>query len=60
MLEEVYGIKTTFLNSIKMAAASQMGTKFLVGLGKLPFPSFRFRFPLFYILVPYCTFVSLR
>lgn len=33
ILEDVYGIKTTFLNSIKMAAASQMGTKFLVGLG---------------------------
>jgi nucleoside-diphosphate-sugar epimerase len=32
ILEEVYGIKTTFLNGIKMAAASQMGTKFLVGL----------------------------
>jgi len=32
ILEEVYGIRTTFLNGIKMAAASQMGTKFLVGL----------------------------
>jgi len=32
MLEEVYGIKTSFLNSLKMAAAGQMGTKFLVGL----------------------------
>jgi len=31
ILEDIFGIKTTFLNSIKMAAASQMGTKFLVG-----------------------------
>jgi len=32
MLEDLFGIKTTFLNAIKMTAASQMGTKFLVGL----------------------------
>lgn len=31
LLEEIFGIKTGFLNSIKMAAASQMGSKFLVG-----------------------------
>jgi len=31
ILEEIYGIRTTFLNGIKMAAAAQMGTKFLVG-----------------------------
>jgi len=32
ILENIYGIRTTFLNGIKMAAAAQMGTKFLVGL----------------------------
>jgi len=32
ILEDLFGIKTTFLNAIKMTAASQMGTKFLVGL----------------------------
>lgn len=32
LLEEIYGIKTDFLNSIKMTAASAMGTKFVVGL----------------------------
>eukprot|EP01125_Pyxidicula_operculata_P015925 TRINITY_DN542_c0_g1_i7.p3 TRINITY_DN542_c0_g1~~TRINITY_DN542_c0_g1_i7.p3 ORF type:complete len:163 (-),score=46.31 TRINITY_DN542_c0_g1_i7:51-539(-) len=31
LLEEIYGIKTEFLNAIKMAAASSMGSKFLVG-----------------------------
>lgn len=31
LLEEIYGIKTTFLNAVKMAGASAMGTKFLVG-----------------------------
>jgi len=31
MLEEIFGIKTSFLNGLKMAAAAQMGTKFLVG-----------------------------
>jgi nucleoside-diphosphate-sugar epimerase len=31
ILEELFGIKTTFLNALKMAAASKMGTKFLVG-----------------------------
>jgi len=31
LLEEIFGIKTSFLNAIKMAAASQMGSKFLVG-----------------------------
>jgi len=30
LLEEIFGIKTTFLNAIKMSAASAMGTKFLV------------------------------
>jgi len=32
ILEELYGIRTNFLNAIKMSAASAMGTKFLVGL----------------------------
>jgi len=32
ILENLYGIRTTFLNSLKMSAASTMGTKFLVGL----------------------------
>jgi len=32
LLEEIYGIKTGFLNAIKMKAASGMGTKFLVGI----------------------------
>jgi len=32
LLEEIYGIKTGFLNTIKMKAASSMGTKFLVGI----------------------------
>jgi nucleoside-diphosphate-sugar epimerase len=31
ILEEIYGIRTNFLNTIKMSAASAMGTKFLVG-----------------------------
>jgi len=31
LLEEVYGIKTTFLPFLKMAPAAAMGTKFLVG-----------------------------
>jgi nucleoside-diphosphate-sugar epimerase len=31
LLEQVFGIKTCFLNAIKMAGASTMGTKFLVG-----------------------------
>jgi len=31
ILEEIYGINTEFLNSIKMTAASAMGSKFLVG-----------------------------
>jgi len=31
LLEQIFGIKTGFLNGLKMAAASQMGTKFLVG-----------------------------
>jgi len=31
LLEQLYGIKTQFLNQIKMTAASTMGTKFLVG-----------------------------
>jgi len=31
LLEELYGIKTQFLNAVKMAGASAMGTKFLVG-----------------------------
>jgi len=30
-LESVFGIKTSFLNPLKMAGASAMGTKFLVG-----------------------------
>jgi nucleoside-diphosphate-sugar epimerase len=30
-LEDVFGIKTSFLNALKMAGASAMGTKFLVG-----------------------------
>jgi nucleoside-diphosphate-sugar epimerase len=30
LLEEIFGIKTSFLNAIKMSAASAMGTKFLV------------------------------
>jgi len=32
ILEDIYGIRTNFLNTIKMSAASAMGTKFLVGL----------------------------
>jgi nucleoside-diphosphate-sugar epimerase len=32
ILEDLFGIKTTFLGALKMTAASQMGTKFLVGL----------------------------
>ncbi len=31
LLEGVYGIKTDFVNALKMVAASAMGTKFLVG-----------------------------
>lgn len=31
LLEQIFGIKTSFLNSVKMAMAAQMGTKFLVG-----------------------------
>jgi len=31
LLEQIFGIKTNFLNALKMTAASQMGTKFLVG-----------------------------
>jgi len=31
LLEGIYGIKTDFVNSIKMVAAGAMGTKFLVG-----------------------------
>jgi len=31
ILEDLFGIKTTFLNAIKMAGAAQLGTKFLVG-----------------------------
>jgi len=31
LLEEIFGIKTSFLNALKMAAAAQMGSKFLVG-----------------------------
>jgi len=31
LLEAVFGIKTTFLGALKMAGASAMGTKFLVG-----------------------------
>jgi len=31
ILEQIFGIKTAFLNSIKMSMASSMGTKFLVG-----------------------------
>jgi len=31
LLENIYGIKTSFLNALKMTAASAMGTKFLVG-----------------------------
>jgi len=31
LLEQIFGIKTCFLNSLKMTAASSMGTKFLVG-----------------------------
>jgi len=31
LLEQIFGIKTSFLNSLKMTAASSMGTKFLVG-----------------------------
>jgi len=30
-LEDLFSIKTSFLNGLKMAAAGQMGTKFLVG-----------------------------
>jgi len=31
LLEQIFGIKTAFLNTIMMAGASSMGTKFLVG-----------------------------
>jgi len=31
LLEQIYGIKTDFVNAIKMVAAGAMGTKFLVG-----------------------------
>jgi len=31
LLEQIFGIKTNFLNALKMAGASSMGTKFLVG-----------------------------
>jgi nucleoside-diphosphate-sugar epimerase len=31
LLEQIFGIKTAFLNAIKMAGAAAMGTKFLVG-----------------------------
>jgi len=31
LLEQIYGIKTCFLNSVKMSLAEKMGTKFLVG-----------------------------
>jgi nucleoside-diphosphate-sugar epimerase len=31
LLEQIFGIKTSFLNAIMMAGASKMGTKFLVG-----------------------------
>jgi len=31
LLEQIFGIKTSFLNPLKMAAASQMGSRFLVG-----------------------------
>jgi len=31
LLEQIFGIKTAFLNPIKMSMASSMGTKFLVG-----------------------------
>jgi len=30
LLEQIFGIKTSFLNALKMAGASSMGTKFLV------------------------------
>lgn len=33
LLEAVFGIKTSFLGALKMAGASAMGTKFLVGFG---------------------------
>jgi nucleoside-diphosphate-sugar epimerase len=32
ILEEIFGIRTTFLNGVKMSMASAAGTKFLVGL----------------------------
>jgi len=32
LLESIYGIKTGFFNTMKMKAASTMGTKFLVGI----------------------------
>jgi len=31
LLEQIFGIKTSFLNAVKMAMAEKMGTKFLVG-----------------------------
>jgi nucleoside-diphosphate-sugar epimerase len=32
LLEQIFGIKTSFLGTLKMSAASAMGTKFIVGL----------------------------
>jgi nucleoside-diphosphate-sugar epimerase len=37
ILEQIYGIKTSFLNGLKMTAASHMGTKFLAGYGMIFF-----------------------